>query len=70
MPYALIVLVASIALAAVYILVADAPIWSKALVAALLLFSFAWRYGLFLRVGLGVFLSLYFTCLKSRSGHE
>jgi len=66
MPYALIVTFASIALTIVYVFVTDAPYWSKGLVAALLLVSFAWRYGLFLRVALGVFLSLYFTHLKSR----
>jgi membrane protein implicated in regulation of membrane protease activity len=70
MPYGLIVLFASIALSAVFILVTDAPVWAKALVAGLLLFSFAWRYGLFLRVALAVCLSLYFTYLKSRSDHE
>jgi len=70
MPYGLIVLFASIALAAVYVFATDTPIWSKGVVAALLLFSFAWRYGLFLRVGLSVFLSLYFTYLKSGSDRE
>ena len=67
MPYGLIVLVASIALTVVYVFVTDASYWSKALVTALLLVSFAWRYGFFLRVALGVFLSLYCTYLKSRS---
>jgi len=70
MPYGLIVLFASIALAAVYVFVTDTPIWSKILVAGLLLFSFAWRYGLFLRVALSVFISLYFTYLKSRSDRQ
>jgi hypothetical protein len=70
MPYALMVLVASIALTSVYIFVTEASYWSKALVGALLLVSFAWRYGLFLRVGLGVFLSLYFTYLKARWEHD
>jgi len=70
MPYGLIVLFASIALAAVYVVVTDTPIWSKVLVAGLLLFSFAWRYGLFLRVALSVFISLYFTYLKSRSDRQ
>jgi len=60
-------MVASIALAGVYIFVTEASFWSKALVAGLLLASFAWRYGLFLQVALSIFLSLYFTYLKSRS---
>lgn len=68
MPYGLIVMVASIALTGVYVFATDAAYWSKALVVALLLVSFAWRYGLFLRVALSVFLSLYFVYLKSRSG--
>jgi hypothetical protein len=66
MPYGLIVLVASIALAFVYVFVSEASYWSKALVAGLLLVSFMWRYGLFLQVAVGVCLSLYFTYLKSR----
>ena len=67
MPYGVIVLVASITLTGLYIFLTDASYWSKALVVALLLASFAWRYGLFLQVALGIFLSLYFTYLKSRS---
>jgi len=67
MPYGLIVLVASVALVVVYVFVTDAAFWSKALVAGLLLLSFAWRYGTFLQAALGVFLSLYFTYLKSRA---
>lgn len=67
MPYALIVLVAVIALSGVFILVTDVGWWWKAFVASLLLISFVWRYGLFLRVALAVGLSLYFTCLKARS---
>ena len=70
LPYGLIVLFASLALAVVYVCVTDAPIWSKALVAGLMLFSFAWRYGMYLRVAVAVFLSLYFTYLKSRSDHD
>jgi hypothetical protein len=70
MPYALIVLVASIALTVVYVFVTDASYWSKALVTALMLVSFAWRYGFYLRVGLGVFLALYFTYLKARWEHD
>jgi hypothetical protein len=58
---------ASIALTGVYVFATDAPYWLKALVVALLLFSFAWRYGLFLQLALGISLSLYFTYLKSRS---
>ena len=66
MPYGLIVTVAAIALTGVYVLVTEASYWSKALVVALLLVSFGWRYGLFLQVALGVFLCLYFTYLKAR----
>ncbi len=66
MPYALVVMVASIALTGVYVFATEASWWSKGLVAVLLLASFAWRYGLFLRVALGVFLALYFTYLKAR----
>ncbi len=67
MPYGLIVLVASIALTGVYVFVTEASYWSKALVMGLLLVSFVWRYGMFLQVALGIFLSLYFTYPKSRS---
>jgi len=67
MAYTFIVLVASIALTAVYVFATEASYWSKGLVVGLLLLSFAWRYGLFLRAGLGLFLCLYFTYLKSRS---
>jgi hypothetical protein len=67
MPYGLIVLVASIALTGVYVFVTEASYWSKALVVGLLLVSLVWRYGMFLQVALGIFLSLYFTYLKSRS---
>jgi hypothetical protein len=67
MPYGIIVLVASIALVGVYVVATEAPIWAKALVAGLLLASFVWSYGFFLRAALGVALSLYFTYLKSRS---
>jgi len=67
MPYGLIVFLASVALAAVYVFVTEASIWSKALVAGLLVLSFVWRYGMYLQVALGIFLSLYFTYLKSRS---
>ena len=67
MPYGLIVQAASVALAAVFVFAAEASYWLKALVIGLLLFSFLWRYGLFLQVALGVSLSLYFTYLKCRS---
>jgi hypothetical protein len=65
-PYSLIVMVASIALAGVYVFATEASSWSKALVTVLLLASFAWRYGFFLRVALGVSLALYFTYVKAR----
>ena len=60
-------MVASIALAGVYVSASEESFWSKALVAGLLLVSFVWRYGLFLQVALGIYLSLYFIYLKSRS---
>jgi hypothetical protein len=66
MRWLLIVFVASISLTFVYIFVTDASYWSKALVTALLLGSFAWRYGFYLRAGLGVLLALYFTYLRAR----
>jgi hypothetical protein len=66
MGYGLIPLIASIALAGVYVFVTEASLWSKALVAGLLGVSLVWRYGLFLQVGLGVFLVLYFIYLRSR----
>jgi hypothetical protein len=66
MPYMVIVTVAAIALAGVYVCVTEASFWSKGLVTVLLLVSFVWRYGLFLQVGLGVFLAFYFTYYKAR----
>src|SRR5437660_688147 len=54
MPYGLIVLVVTIALAGVYVFGTDASLWSKALVTGLLFVSFLWRYGFFLRVALGI----------------
>jgi len=67
MPYGLVALVASIALTSVYVFVTEASHWSKALAVGLLLTSLLWRYGLFLQVALCIFLSMYFTYLKSRS---
>lgn len=67
MPYGLIVLAGSVALTGVYVFVTEASFWSKSLVSGLLLLSFVWRYGMYLQVGLGIFLSLYFTYVKSRS---
>ena len=67
MPYGFIVLVASIALTGVFVFVADVALWWKALVVGLLAVSFLWRYGMFLQVGLGVSLYLYFMYLKARS---
>ena len=66
MGYGLIPLLASIALTGVYVFVTEASLWSKALVAGLLAVSLVWRYGLYLQVGLGVFLVLYFMYLRSR----
>ena len=63
-------MVASVALAGVYVFATEASFWSKGLVVGLLLLSFVWRYGVFLQVALGVFLSLYFTYLKSRSERD
>lgn len=66
MPYALIVTVAAIALAGVYVCVTHASNWSKALVTVVLLVSFAWPYGFYLQLGLGVFLAFYFRYVKAR----
>ena len=66
MPYGLIVTVAAIALVGVYVCVTQASNWSKALVTAVLLVSFAWGYGFYLQLGLGVFLAFYFTYVKAR----
>ena len=66
MQYTLIVTVASVALGAAYVFTTEVAYWLKALVVALLLFSFVWRYGFYLQLGLGVSLSLYFTYVKSR----
>ena len=67
MPYGLVVLAAAIAFTGVYVLTTEASLWSKAVVVLLLAMSLVWRHGLFLQVGLGVFLSLYFTYLKARA---
>ncbi|GEM_PF-2560885 len=67
MPYGLIVLVASIALTAIFVFVTEAAYWWKALVVGLLVLSFLWRYGMFLQVGIGISLSLHLTYLKARS---
>jgi hypothetical protein len=67
MPYRPIALVASIALTGVYVVVTEASRWSKALVVALLLLSFLWRYGLFLQAALNIYSPLYFRYPKSRS---
>jgi hypothetical protein len=66
MPYGIIVLIGSFALTAVYVLVTQAPVWAKAVVAALFLVALRWRYGMYVQVLLGVGISLYFTCLKAR----
>lgn len=66
MPYGLIVMVAVIALSAVYVFAGEESMWWKALVIGLLVASFLWRYGMFLQIGLGIGLSFYFTYLKSR----
>ena len=67
MSYGFIVTVLSIALALTYIFVSEASIWSKVLVAGLMVLSFVWQYGFFLRVAVGIFLALYFAYLKARS---
>ena len=66
MPYGVIVNIASVALAGVYVFATKASVWSKGLVAGMLGLSFVWRHGIYLQVVLGVLLSLYFTYLKSR----
>ncbi len=67
MPYGLIVLVAAIALAGVYVFTTQASVWSKGLVAALLLLSFGWSYGYLLQAALAVGISLYLMYHKSRA---
>jgi hypothetical protein len=66
MPYGLIALIASVALTGAYVLVTEAPVWSKALFVGLLGVSLVWRYGLFVQVALSIYLSLYFKYVKSR----
>jgi hypothetical protein len=65
MPYGLIALVAAVGLAAAYVLVTDAPWWSKVLILGLVLLSlFAFSQlplcRLLLQVGLSLFLIFYF----------
>ena len=67
MGYFLIIWFASIALAAVYVFASEASLWSKVAVVAVLLVSFAWRYGFVLQAFLAISLALYFTYLKARS---
>lgn len=67
MPYFLIPLIAAIALTVAFVLVTDAPVWTKVLAVVVLVVALAWRYGLFLQVGLSVCLLLYFTYLKGRA---
>ena len=66
MPYGLIVTVAAIALAGVYVFLTESSFWSKGLVTLLLLASFEWRCGFFVQVGLGMFLAFYLKYLKAR----
>ena len=66
MPYGLIVLVVVVALTGVFVFESDAAYRWKGLAVGLLVFSLLWRYGLFLQVALGVWLSLYFAYLKAR----
>lgn len=68
MPYGLIVLIATMALTGAYVFATEASGWSKALVVGLFVGSLFWRYGLYLQVALGIFLSLYFTYAKARRG--
>ena len=67
MGYGFIVTVLSIALTCTYVFVSEASIWAKALVAGLMIVSFWWQYGFFLRVFIGIVLALYFAYLKVRS---
>ena len=67
MGYGLIALAGSVALTSVYVLATEASRWSKAFLTGLLFASLFWHYGLYLQVILGVFLSLYFAYLNSRS---
>ena len=66
MPYGLIVTVVSVGLCAAYVFTTEVSWWLKTLVVALLLFSFMWRFGVFVQLGLGISLSLYLSYLKSR----
>ena len=67
MPYFLIPLICSVALTAAYVFVSDAPLWTKILAVLLLAVSFAWHYGLFLQVGLSIWLLFYYAYLRARA---
>jgi hypothetical protein len=74
MPYYLIVYAASIGLVVQYVLATDAATWSKVLVAGLLGFCLAGAFGLlhlgltglFLQVGLSIYIALYLMCVRAR----
>jgi hypothetical protein len=66
MPYGLIILVISCALAGKYVFMAEVSHWLKALIVGLLLLSLEWPHGIFLQLGLSFYISLYFIYLKAR----
>jgi hypothetical protein len=69
-----IVLVGSIALVVQYVFATDAAVWSKWLVAGILVYCLAGGFGFFhlglpgllLQVGLSVFVALYLMCASAR----
>jgi hypothetical protein len=65
MGYTLIATTVSVALAVTFLFVADASNWVKVVVALLLVVSFGWRYGFFLRLVLGIGLAIYFAYVKA-----
>jgi len=66
MPYGLIILVITLALAGKYVFAAEVSRWLKALIVGLLLLSLEWPHGVFLRLGLSLYIALYFIYMKAR----
>ncbi len=74
MPYIVIVLAASIALVVKFLFLTDAAVWSKWLVAGLLGLCLAGNFhflhlgltGLFLQVGLCIYIAIYLLCASVR----
>lgn len=75
MPYYLVVLTASIALVVQFVFLTDAAVWFKALVICLLCLCLAGGFGflhlglagLFLQVGLSIYLAVYLMCVRAKS---